>query len=178
MFGGFHRRRHRVGRGRHLGHAADNQFLQPCLAEHGLHLRIERGHVECDEEVGTAVLDLVLQNRCGIEWRVVDHRAAGLQHREECNDVVRRIREVQADVHARLHAKLLQPTCGAIHVIAQLPIAQALAHKINRRPIGPLGDGIIENCLQWRRGDILIPAHTSGVGIDPGHIVHGIFVPV
>src|SRR4029077_12323712 len=104
---GLHLGHHRVGMGAQFGQVSHHQFLQPRLAEHCRHLRIERCDIERDEEVGAAVLDLVLQHRGGVERRVVDLRAAGLQHGEKRDDVVRRVRQIQADMDAWLHAKLL-----------------------------------------------------------------------
>ena len=49
------------GARRHLGEFADDQRLQPRRAEQLLRLRIERGEVERDEDVGLAVLDLELE---------------------------------------------------------------------------------------------------------------------
>src|SRR6478672_5792480 len=61
LTGGLHFRDHRIGIRSYLGEAADNQLLQPCLAQHRRPLRIERSHIERDQDIGAAVLDLVFE---------------------------------------------------------------------------------------------------------------------
>jgi hypothetical protein len=107
-----HLRRDRVGLRRHLGHVADDELLQARLAEHRRHLRVERREVERDHHVAAAVADLVLEHLCGVERRVVDDRAARLQHAEEGDHVVRRVRKVEADVDAWPDAECLQALGG------------------------------------------------------------------
>jgi hypothetical protein len=75
-------------------------------------------------------------------------------------------------MYARLHAEPLEPPSCAVHVVAELAITEALAHELDRGPIRPFRDGVIENLLHRRRSDVDVPAHAGGVGLDPGHVVH------
>ena len=74
---------------------------------------------------------------------------------------------------ARPHAEGLQPLGGATGQVEQLAVAQPLAHEIERRTVRPLRGGVVEDLLHRLRLDLGVPAHAFGVGLDPGHIVHG-----
>ena len=161
-----------LGRRAHLAEVADDQALQPRLAEHAGHVRVQRRQVQREQQVGLAVADLVLEHLGGVQRRVVDHRAAGLEDGEEGDHAVRRVRQVDADMHAGPDAELLQALGGAVGHRAQLAVAQALAHELDRRPVGPLRHGVVEDLLQRRRFDLDVPAHARGVGLDPGFVVH------
>ncbi|MCY1504929.1 hypothetical protein D9M68_391170 [compost metagenome] len=167
-----HLRGHLLGRARHLGEVADDELLQPRLAEHGGHLRVQRRQVERDEEVGLAVLDLVLEHLRRIERRVVDHRAARLQHAEQRDQVVRRVGQEQAHVHAGAHAQDLQPLGRAVDQRAELAVVQPLAHEVDGRPVGKTGHGVGQDLLDRGGRDRVVPRHAFGVGSQPGLAVH------
>ena len=112
--GGRHLRLDRSGSGRHLGEFADDERLEAGGSQELLGLRIERGEVEADEDIGLAVFDLVLKRVQRIERRVIDHRAAGLEHAEEGDDVVGRVGQEEPNVDARADAELLEPEGGAV----------------------------------------------------------------
>ena len=71
-----------------------------------------------------------------------------------------------------LDTQLLQPQRYAIHLIIQLAIGQALTHEIDGRAIRILCNGILKDLLHWSGNNIDVPAHTSRIRLDPGHIVH------
>src|SRR6516225_3333410 len=143
MLGRGHIPRYCFGRRRHLGQIAHNQLLQPRLAEHRRHLWVERGEIERDDKIGAAVLDLVLKYLSGIERRVVDDSAAGLQHTEKRNNVVWCVWEVQANVDARLHAELLQSARRSVGKPAKFAVSKPPADEVDRGAIRPFGDGVI-----------------------------------
>ena len=97
---GRHLRFDRPWRGRHLGEFADDQCLEAGGREQFLRLRIERGEVERDKDVGLAVFDFQLERRQRVEGRVVDDHASGFQHAEKGDDVMGRVRQKQPDMHA------------------------------------------------------------------------------
>ena len=49
-----------------------------------------------------------------VERRIIDDRAAGFQHAEEGDDIVGRVRQKEADMHARPDAELLEARGGAV----------------------------------------------------------------
>ena len=158
---------HRLRMPRHLGEIADHQRLQPRGIEQARHLRIEQREIERDHNVGLAVLDLVLQHLGGIERRVVDHRAARLQHAEEADEIVRRIGQVEPDMDPRSDAEHLEAFGGAAGERVELAVADAPSHEFDRRLIRPLRRGILQDLLHGHDRNLGIPAHARRIGLDP-----------
>jgi hypothetical protein len=71
-------------------------------------------------------------------------RAAGLEHAEEGDDVVRRVGQVQAHVHAGAHAQPLKARRGAVGELLQPAIAVFATHELERRALAPLGRRVVE----------------------------------
>jgi hypothetical protein len=78
---------------------------------------------------------------------------------------------------ARLHPKLLQALCRAVHKVAEIAIGNPLAHEVDRRTIRPFGHGIIQNALHRSGYDLGIPEDAPGIGVDPGLVVHEFSFP-
>ena len=75
-------------------------------------LRIEHRQPEGDHDLRLGVGELILQLARRGERTEVDNAAAGHQHREEADHEVRRVRQVQAHMHAGADAERLQPSRG------------------------------------------------------------------
>ena len=140
---GAHRRR----TDRKIAQAADYHLPQPRVAHQAPYLRVQRRQVERDEDVSLTVRHLVLEHALGVERRIVDHRAAGLEYAEERDRVVRRIRQVQADVYARTDSQLLESGRGTIHQRTQFAVADDAAHEFERRTFRPARHGFVEDLL-------------------------------
>ena len=92
--------------------AADHKRLElPCAFERR-DLRIEHRQPEGDHDLRLGVGELILQLARRGERTEVDNAAAGHQHREEADHEVRRVRQVQAHMHAGADAERLQPSRG------------------------------------------------------------------
>ena len=154
-----HLRFDRLGRGRHLGEFADDQRFEPRRSEQLLGLRIERGDVETDEDVGLAVFDLRLERRQRVQGRVVDDHAARLQHAEKGDDIVRRVGKEEADMHARPDAELLEAGRGAVRERVELRVGHALVHEIERGPRAEALRGCLQNALYGRELERRVLAH-------------------
>ena len=163
---------HHVGRAGHFRDLPNNQLLQPGLAEKAAHLRVQRFHIEGHEEIGLAVLDLVLQHLLGIERRIVHDRTAGFHHTEKRDDVVGRIGEIEADVNAGLDPEVLQALGGAIGELIQLAVADPPPHEFKRRLVSPFFRRILQNLLERHGGQFGIPAHALRIGFDPRKLGH------
>ena len=170
--GAFELRTYSLWAGRILAQAADHQLLQPRVAHQSPHLRVERRQVERDEDIRLTILDLVLEHALGIERRIIDHRAAGLEHAEESDRIVRRIRQVQTDMHARTDPETLQPRGGAIRQRAELPVTNDTAHEVQRRTLRPARHGVVEDLLHRHQRQLGVPAHACGIRLGPGELDH------
>src|SRR5215831_12530460 len=115
----------------------DDQLLQPGLAEHCHHLRIERCHIQRDEEVGAAVLDLVLQLLGGVERRVVDDSAAGLENSEQAEKVVRRVGQLEPNMTPRVDPKLLETFVLTVRYIVEFSVRDLPAQICYRWIVPP-----------------------------------------
>ena len=164
---GRHLRFDRPGRGRHLGEFANDQRFETSRSEKLLGLRIERGEVETDEDVGLAVVDLQLQRRQRVQGRVVDDRPARFQHAEKGDDVMRRVGQVEADMNARLDAELLEARRGAVRERVQFRVGCALAHEVERRLRAEALGGVLEHALHGREIERRVPAHVRRIGLHP-----------
>jgi len=156
-----------------FGDVADDELPEARAPEHARHLRVERGDVERDEDVGLAVLDLVLEDLLGVERRIVHHHPARLEHAEEGDEVVRRVREIQAHVHAGLHAQALETARRAVGERAELPVGIPAPHELERRIVGPALRGFVEQRRNGKQRDVGVPAHAFGIRLDPRGIGHG-----
>ena len=148
----------------HFSDVADDEFLQPGLAEQGLHLRIERDQVERDHKIGLAVFNLVLKNLTGIERRVIDHRAPGLEDRKEADHVVGRIGKVKSDVNAGLNAELLQSGCRAVDQSGKFTVGQCPSHERHGGKERPFRNGVIQDLIDRNGSEVGVPMDTLGVG--------------
>ena len=154
-----HLRFDRLGRGRHLCEFADDQRLETRRGEELLGLRIERGDVETDEDVGLAVFDLQLERRQRVQRRIVDDCAAGPQHAEKSDDIVRRVGKEETDMHAGLNAELLEAGRRAVRKRIELRVGYALVHEIERRLGAEALRGCLQNALHGRELERRVPAH-------------------
>ena len=153
-----HLRAHHVRRGRELREFADDQRLEPRLRQQSLHLREQRGEIERDENVGAAVLDLVFEHALGVERRIVDDDAAGFHHAEERDHVMRRVGQIEADMHAGADAELLQARGEAVGQRVQLGVADAPAHEFERRQVGEALGRAFEHGLHGAGEDAARPS--------------------
>ena len=154
-----HLRLDRPGRGRHLGELADDQRFETGRSEQFLGLRIERGDVETDKDVGLAVFDLQLERRQRVQGRVVDDDAASLQHAEKSDDVVGRVGEEETDMDARPDAELLEAGRRAVRERVELRVSRALVHEIERWPRAEALRGLLQHALYGRELERRVPAH-------------------
>ena len=169
-----HLRFDRSGRGRHLGEFANDQRFEAGRSEELLRLRIERGEVETDEDVGLAVVDLRLERRQRVQGRVVDDHAARLQHAEERDDVVGRVGQVEADMHAGLDAELLEARRRAVRERVELRVSRPLVHEVERRLRAEALGGVLQDALHGRELERRVPAHVRRIGLHPrpnGHLL-------
>ena len=166
--GSGHLRLDRTGRGRHLGEFADDEFFEAGRCEQLLGLGIERGEVERHQDVGLAVIDLELERGERVQGGIVDDRAAGFEHAEEGDDILGRVGQEEADMHARADAELLEPRGGAVRQRLQFRVGDPLAHELERR-LGaePLG-GVVEHALHRREVERRVRAHLRRKGLHPG----------
>ena len=158
-----HERLHRSRRERVLGEFADDEPLQPRRGQELLRLRVERGDVEGDEHVRLAVLDLEFEGPQRIERRIVDDRAAGLQHAEKGNRIMRGVRQIEADVHARPDAELLEARRRPVGERFELRVGDPLVHELQRGKRAEAPRRVGENALRWLGLDRQVPADAGGV---------------
>ncbi len=156
----------------HLAQIADHQFLQTRGAEQRVHLRIQRRQIERDDDIGLAIVDLVRQHLFRVERRVIDHGAAGFQHTEKTDHVVRSVGQVEPDMHTRLDPQLLESLGGAVSQLFQFTVAYFASHEIQRRMIGPFRRRIIQNLRHRHHGKFCIPAYAGRVRFYPGKFSH------
>ena len=172
LFAALHLRSDGAGRGRHFGQVADDELAQPRLAQHAGHLRVQRRHVEREQQVGATVLNLVLEHLGCVQRRIVHRRAAGLEHAKEGNHVVWGIGQEQSDVNAGPYAQLLQTLGRAIGQGSQIPVAQAPAHELQRGVVGPFAHGLVQDAGHQAGSQFHIPSNALGVGLQPLHFGH------
>ena len=86
-------------------------------------MRIERGEVERDQDVGLAVVDFELKRRERVQRRIIDDDPARLHRPEERDHVVGRIGQVEPDMHAGLDAELLEAGRGAVGERVELRVS-------------------------------------------------------
>ena len=151
-----------------IAQRADDQFLQARVAHQPRDVRVQRGQVERDQEVGFAVFHLVLEHTRRVERRVVDDRAAGLQHAKKGDRKVWRVRQVQADVHAGADTQQLKSFGRPIDQRAELAIGDAPPHEVQKRPIGRRRHRVVEQLLHRGNGQWHVPPNAGRVRGNPG----------
>ena len=160
------------GRRRHLREFANDQRFEAGRSEQFLRLRIERGEVERDEDVGLAVIDLRLERRQRVQRRVVDDRAARLQHAEERNDVMGRVGQVEPDMDAGLNSELLEARRRAVRERVELRVGRPLVHEVERRLWAEALGGLLQDALHGRELERRVPAHVRRIGLQPRPSCH------
>ena len=162
LLGGAQMGPHALGMAGKLGEIADHEMFHAGLAQQMAHLGIERGKIERDENVGLAVLDLVLEHALGVERGIVDDRAARPEHAEESDRVMRRIGEIEPDMHARFHAQRLKALGGAIGERIELRVSDLAAHEIERGRGSAIGAPIASESPARRRFPAARPSARQG----------------
>ena len=155
-----------------VGDRAHDQLLEPRLALHRRHLRVERRDVERDQDVGLQIADLELELTRGVERAVVDHPAAGLEHAEEGDDVVRRVGQVQADIDAGFDAELLEAggrLVGGFLVVAE---GHHLVEEVGEGPVAVLRAALLEDLVQGLLRNLELPLHAGRVALFPRIVRH------
>ena len=168
-----HLRLHRFGRERVFRELADDQTLEARRRQELFSLRIKRGEIEGDQVVRVAVLYLRFERAQGVERRVIHHRSAGLQDAEEGDDVMGRIRQIEADTNARPDAEFLEASGGAVGERLELGIGDALVHELERRQRAEALRRGLEHALHRRDLDRRVPTHSGWIGLEPrpsGHV--------
>ena len=155
-----------------VGDRAHDQLLQPRLALHARYLRVQRRDIERNQDVGLGVADLELELAVGIERAVVDDAAAGLEHAEEGDEVVRRVGQVETDVDAGLHAQFLEAGRGAVGGFLVVLVGHHLVEKVGHREVGILSATLVEALVKGLAGYVEFPGHAGWVALDPRIIGH------
>ena len=155
-----------------VGDRAHDQLLEPRLAAHGGHLRIERRDIQGDQDVGFRIADLVLEFTRRIERAVIHHHAAGLEHAEEGDDVVGRVGQVEAHLHARLHAKFLESGGSLVGRQLVIPEGHHLVEEIGEGPVAVLGAAVLEGLVDGLLRNIELPLHARRVALLPRIVRH------
>ncbi len=122
-------------------------------------MRIERGNVERDEDVGLAVFDLQFQRRQRVQGRIVYDDAARLQRAEKGDHIVRGVGKEETDMHARPDAELLEPRRRAVGEGVELRVGQALVHEVERGPEAEALRGLLQHALYRRELERRVLAH-------------------
>ena len=160
-----------------VGDRAHDQLLQPCLAAHRGHLGVERGDVEGHQNVGLGIADLVLELAGGVERAVVDDDAAGLEHAEEGDDVVRGVGQVEADMDAGFHAQLLEAGGGPVGGLLVVAEGHHLVEEVGERPVAILGAAILEGLVDGLARNLELPLHAGRIALLPRIVRHFWFLP-
>jgi hypothetical protein len=155
-----------------VGDRADDQLLEPRLAAHRRHLRIERRDIERHQDVGLAVAYFELKLARGIERAVVDHPAARLQHAEEGDQVVRRVGQVEPDIDARADAQLLEAGRGVVRRLLVVTEGHDLVEEVGERPLGVLGAALLEDLVDGLLRNLKLPFHAWRVALFPNVVCH------
>ncbi len=95
-------------------HGPHHQGLEPRIPQPRRHLGIEPLDVQGHHDRGAGILDLARDLALGIERVVVDHRAAGLEHRKIADHVVGAVRQEQPDPHPAAHPQHLKALGGPV----------------------------------------------------------------
>jgi len=124
-----------------------------------------------------AVLDLVLQHLGGVERRIVDDSAAGLENSEQADKIVRRVGEIETNMNPRLNPELLETVGRTVREIVEFSVRDLPAHEIDRWIVRPFQCGFLENLLNGRQWDFGIPPDSWWIRFDPGFVVHEVSLP-
>src|SRR5271163_901657 len=89
---------------------------------------------------------------------------------------MRRIRQKQADMHARFHTEALKAIRRAVRQRIELGERDLAAHEVERPMIRPLLRGIRQNVLHRRQFQVRIPTDAGRVRLDPRLFRH-LFLP-
>ena len=155
-----------------VGDRADDQLLETSLAAHRGHLRVERSDVERHQDVGLRIADLEFEFTRRIERRIVHHPATRLQHAEEGDDVVGGIGQVEADVHARFHAQLLEAGGGPVGCFLVVAERHHLVEEVGEGPVAVLGAAFLEALVDRHPGDFELPLHARRIALLPRIVRH------
>ena len=160
-----------------VGDRAHDQFLEPGLAAHPRHLGIERGGIERHQDVGLGIADLELEFARGIERAVVHHLAAGLQHAEEGDDVVRRVGQVEPDIDAGLDAELLEARGRPVRRLLVVAEGHHLVEEVGEGLVAELRAALLEDLMDGLLGHIELPPHAGRIALLPRVVRHFLFLP-
>ena len=114
----------------------------------------------------------MLQYLGGVERRIVDDSAPGLENSEQADKIVRRVGEIETNMNPRLNPELLETVGRTVREIVEFSVRDLPAHEIYRWIVRPFRRGFLENLLNGRQWDFGIPPDSWRVRFDPGFIVH------
>ncbi len=163
-----HREQRALAPGQQAAHGADHDGLQAGVGKAAGDLGIGRLDVERDHDRGVRIVDLARDLALGVQRIVVDHGAAGLEHREEADHVVGAIRQEQADAHARADAERLEALGRAVDQLADLAVARLAAEEVETGPVGEGRDRIVEQREQRARLEREVPGEAGRIMRLPG----------
>ena len=158
--------RHRGGQ--KIFDAANHQRVEARGAFLGRDLRIEHRQAERYHHLRFGVGDLIFKLARRQQRTEIDHPSAGQQHGEERNHEMRRVRQVQSDMHAGSHAERLQARGGAQREVIKLAIADDTIVEIDRRTVGPFLRRAFQKAFdRHRRRQRHIPGDPLRIGFFP-----------
>ena len=160
------RAHHRLGQ--KIFQIADHQGLELRRALERRDLRIERADAERHHHLDLGIDDLILELARRRQRTEIGDAAAGHQHGEKADDVMRRVGKMQPDIDAGADAQRLQAFGGADREIVQLRERQSLVIEIDRHLGGPAFCRLVEDAVDRdRRWHWRTPRHTRRIRFFP-----------
>jgi hypothetical protein len=172
------RHRPRDGNRQKILEASHDKGAQLPLALEAGDFRIELRQVEGHHHLDLGIPELMAELARGIERAEVHHATAGEEHAEEGDEIVRRIREMEADGDAGTDAERAQPLGGPPRQRQPLRIGDVPVIEIAGDPVGPPLARALQEALHrhgWRQR--LGPAHALGIEFFPDLSVHALLPP-
>ncbi len=158
-------------------HRAEHDLAHAAAAQQGGDLGIDLLHVERHHDLGAGIGGELADLLLDIEWVKIDDGAAGFEHGEIGDDVVRGIGQDEAHPHALLDAERGEALGGAAHQRTDFTIAIALAEKIEAGTIGKAPGAVFEELVERLLGEFRVPVDAGRIGRQPGPtrllLIHG-----
>lgn len=137
-------------------------------------MRIKRGQAERHHDLRIGIDELVVQLTRRGERAEIHHAPAGHQDAEKADDEMRRIREMQPDMHPWPHAQRLKALGGARRQAEQLAVGESAVIEVDGDPIGPSLRRLLQHILdRRRRRQRLVPGQAGWIGFFPDMLRHG-----
>ena len=130
-------------------------------------MRIGRGEIDGDENVGLAVADLEFKRVKSVERRIIDHRSARFQNAKEGDHIMGRVGQEEADMHPGLDAELLETGRGAVRKRVELGVGHGLVHELQRGLVTETRRRFLQHALQRRDVEGYVRADALRIGLDP-----------